>query len=128
MLENGLTIDSFLAEKRKRTIPFYPFVARDCSFSERLEGVAYRLNRVGGTRMDNVIKKELAERDEATRPHLEKLKPHRAFAQTNPTGIPGKREKSRSLMVSATDGFRLVDSKLNLIDMNEHPSSIKKTK
>jgi len=78
--------------------------------------------------MDNVIKKELAERDEAARPHLEKLKPHRAFAQTNPTGIPGKREKSRSLMVSATDGFRLVDSKLNLIDMNEHPSSIKKTK
>ncbi len=62
--------------------------------------------------MDNVIKKELAERDEAARPHLEKLKPHRAFAKTNPTGIPGKQEKSRSLTKSATDGFRLVDSKL----------------
>jgi len=73
-------------------------------------------------------KKELAERDEASRLRLEKLKPHRAFAQTNPTGIPGKREKSRSLMVSATDGFCLVDPKLNLIDMSECASSIKKTK
>jgi len=79
----------------------------------------------------NDDKKELAEESRASRPRLEKLKHHRAFAQTNPTGptgIPGKREKSRSLTKSTTDGFRLVDSKLNLIDMNERANPIKKTR